>query len=175
MGLRFAQAICLLAYSFTANGAEPFFNSRNPYCPMISGIPWRDYLSGNYETKSPLMPNMVGVKFIFAKKIRDPAAMYNVDPGLCYGVHYIKDTRPGFPKGYLSHRLYGYERRESNEQVAKLTRQKSGLGGDPSKWEINVDSHIFIYNALGEIFDNRGRVVGQMFCYTGNDCGQYKY
>lgn len=96
--------------------------------------------------------------------------MYNIDPGLCYQTRYYGQPARGYDKGFVIAQLIGYERAPKGPDV-RVTGY--GLPGDPANWEINVDGHIFIYNGIGEIFDNRGRRVGQMFCYSSNDCEKH--
>jgi hypothetical protein len=47
--------------------------------------------------------------------------------------------------------------------------------GDPSKFEINVGGVILRFDQGGTVYDLKNIPVGEMACYSSNDCGQYGY
>lgn len=141
-----------------------------PQCPTIGRkLDWYEYLNKNYT--APSSYPRYGVEFRYAKAVNDPVAMNNINRGMCYGGGYMKFPYGGTAAGFISSRNPNYP---IGDHDASYYHDWRGLPGNPLKYQVNVDGSIFIYNRAGEIFDHKGRRVGQLVCYVANDCLKYQ-
>ncbi|EUB96591.1 hypothetical protein PMI07_001490 [Rhizobium sp. CF080] len=167
-----AIAFAALAGSSSAAYA-PFHNVGHPNCPTNDGkTKWIDFISGKVPDVPGRRAAFFGVQFRFAKNLTDRSGMGALDPAACYSVMFNKN-RPKFANGYESYRNWSYDR--MNRPEYKQDNHRAALPGDPTQYELNVEGIMFLYNEAGEIFDTSSQKVGQLVCYTSNECERYRY
>ena len=135
-------------------------------CPTLNpSIKWVDYMSGAIPPGKigtlRSRPAMVGINFKSGIKNGHTDAVDGLDLSRCYSVAY---------NFYLKGEPAGYSSWYSNKNGEKRGQRIFGLKGDPKKYEINVYGTVLMFDEGGRILDFRGRMVGEMTCYTTNMC-----
>lgn len=159
-----------LAFSAGPNCHQAYCFLQGTDCPTVGkSLNWYEYLNKKYT--NPAGYPRYGVEFRYARAINDPQAMENRDRGMCYGGGYLRLPYGGTGAGFTSSRNPNYS---TGQHDVSYYHNYWALPGDPSKYQVNIDGAIFIFNSAGEVFDHKGRAVGQMVCYIANDCLKYQ-
>lgn len=130
-------------------------SSGSKYCPSVNPkITWRDYLAGRYiRVGSVIMGPKAGVDLRLAKTLPGPAAIGKLKPHACYFIVSVIKPNP-------SHKKKGIYSTDSTLGRANATFGNS----DIDNHHVAVKGVELVFDDLGNVYDQRGRVAGQLSC-----------